>query len=62
MMCRQAAALTVVMVSFVSTRLKRKCPKPETPQPDPVALALRDENEQHRQRTLNMIYNSTDTE
>jgi hypothetical protein len=50
------------MVSFVSTRLKRKCPKPETPQPDPVALALRDENEQHRQRTLNMIYNSTDTE
>ena len=63
MLCRKAAALTVVMVSFVSTRLKRKTPEPETPLPDPIALALiRDENEQHRQRTLRMIYNSTDSE
>jgi len=63
MLCRKAAALTVVMVTFVSTRLKRKTPEPETPLPDPIALALiRDENEQHRQRTLRMIYNSTDSE
>jgi hypothetical protein len=46
------------MVSFVSSRIKRKNPKlDETPQPDPAALALiRDENEQHRMRTLRMIY------
>jgi hypothetical protein len=63
MLCRKATALTVVMVSFVSTRLKRKTPKPETPLPDPIALALiRDENEQHRHRTLEMIYHSTDSE
>ena len=63
MLCRQAAALTVVMVSFVSTRLKRKNPEPDTPQLDPAALALiRDVNEQHRLRTMHMIYHSTDTE
>jgi hypothetical protein len=51
------------MVSFISTRLKRKTPEPEIPQPDPIALALiRDENEQHRHRTLAMIYYSTDSE
>ena len=62
-LCRQAAALTAVMVSFVSTRLKRKTPEPDTPLPDPTALALiRDENEQHRLRTLKMIYHSTNTE
>ena len=62
-LCRQAAALTAVMVSFVSTRLKRKTPEPDTPLPDPTALALiRDENEQHRLRTLKMIYHSTGTE
>ena len=61
-LCRQAAALTVVMVSFVSSRLKRKRREPETHIPDPLALALRDENEQHRVRTLNNIYNSTDAE
>ena len=63
MLCRQAAALTVVMVSFVSTRLKRKNPEPDTPQPDRAALALiRDVNEQHRLRTMHMIYHSTNTE
>ena len=30
MMRRQAASLTVVMVSFVTTRLKRKMPDSET--------------------------------
>jgi hypothetical protein len=63
MLCRKAAALTVVMVSFVSARLKRKTPEPETPLPDPIAMALiRDENEQHRHRTLEVIYHSTDSE
>ena len=63
MLCRQTAALTVVMVSFVSTRLKRKTPEPNTPQLDPAALSLlRDGNEQHRMRTLDMIYHSIDTE
>jgi hypothetical protein len=36
MLCRQAVALTVVMVSFVSTRLKRKNPELDTPQLDQV--------------------------
>jgi hypothetical protein len=61
MMRRQAAALTVVMVSFVTTRLKRKMPDSET-QPDPLAPIIREQNEQHRQRTLSLIYHSTDVE
>jgi hypothetical protein len=61
--CRKAVALTIVMVSILSTRLKRKTPEPDTPLPDPTTLTLiRDENEQHRLRTLKMIYHSTDTE
>jgi len=47
MMCRQAAALVVVMVSFVTSRLKRKRSIPDT-KPDPLVYALRDEAEQHR--------------
>jgi hypothetical protein len=35
MMCRQAAAMVVVMVSFVTTRLKRKRLGPDT-EPDPL--------------------------
>jgi hypothetical protein len=50
------------MVSFVSSRLKRKRKEPETHIPGPLALALRDENEQHGVRTLNRIYNSSDAE
>ena len=53
MMRRQAAALTVVMVSFVATRLKRKMSEPET-QPDPLAPIIREQNEQHTQRTLSL--------
>ena len=45
-MCRKAAALVVVMVSFVTIRLKRKRPDTE---PDPLLYALRDKAEQHRQ-------------
>jgi hypothetical protein len=42
---------------------KEKTPEPGTPQLDPAALSLlRDENEQHRMRTLNMIFHSTDIE
>ena len=48
MMCRQAIALVVVMVSFVTSRLKRKRPGPDT-EPDPLVYALRDEADQHRQ-------------
>ena len=46
MMCRQAAALVIVMVSFVTSRLKRKRADSK---PDPLLYALRDEAEQHRQ-------------
>ena len=46
MMCRQAAALVVVMVSFVASRLKRKRPGPNT-EPNPLVYALRDEADQH---------------
>ena len=59
MMCRLAAALVVVMVSFVTSRLKRKRADSE---PDPLLYALRDEADQHRQQTLNLIYNSNDGE
>ena len=60
-MCRQAAALVVVMLSFVTSRLKRKRPEPNT-KPDPLVYALRDEADQHREQTLNLIYNSNDGE
>jgi len=46
MMCRLAAALVVVMVSFVTSRLKRKRVDSE---PDPLLQALRDEADQHKQ-------------
>jgi len=44
MMCRQVAALIVVMVSFVTTWLKRKMLEPEIV-PDPLAPRIREENE-----------------
>ena len=53
--------MVVVMVFFVATRLKRKKPKTES-EPDPLLYALRNEAEQHRQQTLNVIYNSTNGE
>jgi len=59
MMCRQAIALVVVMVSFVTSRLKRKRVDSE---PNPLLYALRDEADQHKQQTLNLIYNSNDGE
>jgi hypothetical protein len=61
LLCKQAAALTVVMVTFVTTRLKRKRFDPEV-EPDPLVYVLREQSELHIHRTLNMIYNSTDVE
>jgi hypothetical protein len=61
MMCRQAVALVVVLVSVVSSRLKRRRPAYDS-EPDPLARALRDEAEQHRQHTLNLIFNYSDAE
>jgi hypothetical protein len=57
LMANQAAALVVVMVSYVVTRLRRSRPKP-----DPLLYHLRSDVEQHRKQTLQAIYNSTDTE
>jgi hypothetical protein len=59
MMCRQAVALVVVMVSFVTSRFKRKRVDSK---PDPLLYALRDEADQHKQQTLNLIYNFNDGE
>jgi hypothetical protein len=61
MIRKQATALVVVLVAFVSSRLKRKRPSHGT-EPNPLLLAIRAEAEQHRQQTLNAIYNSTDIE
>ena len=60
MRCRQAATMVVVMVSFVTTRLKRKRSGPDT-EPDPLVYALRDEADQHRQQTLNVGGMTLDT-
>jgi hypothetical protein len=57
MMANQAAALVVVMVSYVVTRLMRSRPKL-----DPQLYHLRSDAEQHRKQTLQAIYNSTDAE
>jgi len=50
MMCRQAAALVVVMLLVVTNRLKRKRPRTDS-EPDPLIYTLRDEADQHRQHT-----------
>ena len=39
MMCKQATTMVVVMVSFVTTRLKRKKSEPEI-EPNPLLYAL----------------------
>jgi glutamate synthase domain-containing protein 2 len=55
MMASQATAMVLVMVCFVVTRLKRNNGQTELITYDP-----RTEGEQHRQRTLQMIYNIND--
>ena len=57
MMVRQVASMVVVMVYVVVSRLKRKRPKP-----DSLLYDLKSDAEQHRQQTLQAIYNSTDVE
>ena len=57
MMSRQTTAMVVVMVSFVATRLRRN-----NAQPEPIPYGPRTAGEQHRQRTLQMIYNTNDAE
>ena len=57
MMASQAAAMVVVMVCFVVTRLRRN-----NAQTEPIPYGPKTEGEQHRQRTLQMIYNTNDAE
>ena len=53
MMAKQAAS----MVSVVVSRIKRS-----RPEPDLLLYKLKTDSEQHRQQTLQAIYNSTDVE
>jgi hypothetical protein len=57
LMAQQAAALAVVMVSYVMSRIRRS-----RPEPDPLLYHLRSDVEQYRKQTLQAIYNSTDAE
>ena len=57
MMARQAAGMVVVMVSVVVSRMKRS-----RSEPNPLLYQLKSDVEQHRQQTLQAIYNSTDAE
>jgi hypothetical protein len=56
-MARQTAAMVVVMLSFMMTRLRRLSAKAE-----PIVYGPRAVAEKHRQETLQMTYNSTDVE
>jgi hypothetical protein len=56
LMARQAAAMVVVMVSFVLNRLRR------VRRHEPIPYGPRTEAERHRQRTLEMLYNYNDIE
>ena len=47
MMAKQAAALVVVMVSYVASRIRRS-----RPEPDPLLYQLRSDAELYRQHTL----------
>ena len=53
----QAAALVVVMVGYMSSRIKRKRSEEE-----PTMYGPRLEADEHRQKNLQVIYNSTDSE
>ena len=54
LMATQAAAMVVVMLSFLMTRLRAE--------EEPIVYGPRSVAEKHRQNTLQMIYNSTDAE
>jgi len=53
----QAAALVVVMVGYMSSRIKRKRSEEE-----PIVYGLRLEADEYKQKNLQVIYNSTDSE
>ena len=53
----QAAALVVVMVGYMSSRIKRKRSEEE-----PTVYGPRLEADEHREKNLQLIYNSTDFE
>jgi hypothetical protein len=63
MMVRQATGMIVSMVYVVVSTLKRKRPDSETePEPNTLLYSLRSDGEQHRQRTLQAIYHSSNVE
>jgi hypothetical protein len=63
MMVKQATSMIVSMVSVVVSTLKRLRDEPQPDiEPNPLLYSLRADAEQHRHRTLQAIYNSTDVE
>jgi hypothetical protein len=56
-MTNQATALVVVLVCFVVTRMRKVYAQVEA-----IPYGPRTESDQHRQRTLHMIYNYNDVE
>ena len=53
----QVAALVVVMVGYLLSKLKRKRSEEE-----PIVYGPRLEADKHRQKNMQLIYNSTDSE
>ena len=56
-MASQAASMVVVMVALVSSKLKRAREEDE-----PIFYGPRLEADEHREKNLSLIYNSTDAE
>ena len=56
-MAKQAAAMVVVMVTLVSSKLKRRREDDE-----PICYGPRLEADEHGEKNLSLIYNSTDAE
>jgi len=56
-MASQAAAMAVVMVALVSSKLKRRRGEDE-----PISYGRRLEVDEHGEKNLSLIYNSTDAE
>jgi len=56
-MASQAAAMVVVMVALVSSKLKRRRGEDE-----PISYGPRLEEDEHREKNISLIYNSTDAE
>jgi len=56
-MAKQAATMVVVMVTLVSSKLKRRREDDE-----PICYGPRLEADEHREKNISLIYNSTDAE